>query len=1620
MANLKSWEEASKSPAYTGASPERQAQMREQFKAAGGVIPEATQAPKQEEPTGFLGNIAQGVSNAIESGGANIAHGAARGIGGLVEMGENLTGTQTGYGKRIQENAKQVLDKRMAGIEDGYGKTAGEYAGIVGDIGLTVANPLAAAVLIAARETGRAYADQQPEEGEDKSAFNAALVGGANYAAQRILPGMTGTAPTTLGRVAQSVGANAVAGAKGGAVVGAAEALNKHGDDTTLAHILEGTAEGAGTGALYGGAIGGVTGLVSRPSPQVFDKTPSHVKTDIEAEGELIRNATNADELRGAYSNASNSNTATALNLLDENGFRLTDAVALDSPTAQRILNTDQSRAEKAATVLERRSNIPGVNPLATPNRRQGKANADNEHNQKQAVAMKGAMADQTKDNVNKLSSVLDDLDRELTSARASGDFAGTATDVKNRTQADRDFIDAYKTFYNEANTFKNRSGEDFDNFVEKATELQKLSDNVSPEMKSAIGDLKKLKGMPEGFNPIQDAHALNETAKLMSNQDRGWTTLTSKGFDEASAPELMHKPLGAARFALNRFFSSRARTQRENQQNQNREAIQSLAKDDLNMARTRRNAEEARNRMEESPPEDDINFKTQDETPIPKTEEIQVPESQEVRSPMRPDPVESPMQKMQRQRAEQQAAAEAAMAEADVSPAPRGLSADELAGAQRSMEALRQRRAAEEPKPEVVEEPPAATVTEEITPPQQSATTARELVEQSRLRKAADRRRSAREAEAQAAHNAEAERAKPTPEPETSPAVTARELLAQRRAVKTENERLEAERQRLEAERTPEPEPEPVVEPTVEPEPSVPAVTSRELIAQRKAAKAENERMRAEKEQAEAEKAPEPTPEPVQEKSEPLPATAPKVAEKAPEPVKPESGIEKLASMSTTARQIAKDRAERFARSLYTPAAKAKATAENFAAYKGDFKALMRSIRQEDQANNTARHEEMARNQLASQRGIAAAKSERVRKDFADWVTERGLPSEYATKALRAEEKGLNGVVTSLDSLKRRAERLYQKDREAEFDRLYQEALQENKTFDKKDAPKLADQKGEMISEIDKLLKEEPLHPSQKAAIKELMTDLVNSKFKSAEKAGREEALETGQLKDVWETFTNTFNKEAGMFNKANKNTQYEATAQHLQAREDRLKTLQNKAAARAEAKAQIERDRQTLEAIAGQKTEIENLMKGLPDEVRKAQESRTLKQLAAHHDKDSPVPPEKFRSYIERIHNAESDFLDRTRRLSEAEEDARTAKWNRMYEQAEELNRRFDIDSRVKRDAELKAAQERENDLMAVQRQRDDIHSRLSRSLEEKGIPREDAEVFAGSYMDNRYTLLEKPMTATEYQNARSRIESDVDRFAKKFDKLTPIEREIAKATGDSEIKANLQDSDLTKAIDDAKKIDDEVKKLQEEEMMMEKVRSALPEDERAQANSDIKEAIKKQEDDFADKIETAFSSNKDLGELASIAEILDRVHGADKAGNNRRFIRALQTAAENKKRYGDNPVAWFSSGDYSEIAKLGASSAGGNKTRALEKIFDSTADQAKGKLLGKGDVEKIRRVIEGNPDIKLPPYKTSVRSDYMAFLDKFNNDGTPKIKRGSLADKMDRQKRQRQVKLRVKSKE
>lgn len=1655
---LKSWAEASASPQYQNASPEQKEKMKQQYQSAGGVIPQdqtmpaPTQAPQEQNPNMLqqaAGALGQGASNFIQSAGTSISHNAANAIGGLTEMVEDKLGAQTDYGKRISQNANEVYQKRMSGIEEGLGKTAGQYAGIGADIALTVANPALAAGIIAGRETGRAYADQDASNtGGEKSATNALLVGGANYAAQRLLPGQgSQAAKSLLGRVAQGAAKSAVVGAKGGAAVGAAEALNKHGDNTDLGDVIEGTIEGTITGAAYGGAIGGAhAAFRGKGVPQRLQDAPENIKSQIGSEQESIMGAKNVDELNSAVSGAKHSNTAGALDLLDKNGFRINDSVALDHPEAQSILRTTQANAEKAATTQAEKSNLPGL-PFTGPKRTQGKELADMEHNQKQADSLINASRDYQKSNLDRLNDVLDSNDKAMNEAVSSGDFVGKANDLKVATEADRALLNAYKSYSDDAVSFKDRTGEDLDAFFNRAKDLQAAYENpnVSPEMRSAIEGLKKVKGMQEGFTPIQDAHVLNETARLMSNQDRGWKTLTADAFKETPAPDL-YKLQKLPGYIWNRTLGGVARSERAKQQVNNQEAIRNLASSDLAVSRSQRAAAQARESME-NPPQNTIPFETSEPTrpdliPQENVPAAEHPVQTEARRTPTPDGLETPMQRYQR---EQEARAEAARqdSEADVNPEARSLTAAELARAPRAPE-----RPVEEvvPQPEPIPEP-----VPEVTQPRQM--TAQELADaQRRVR---ELRRSEPEPE-------------PTPEPTPEPAPTRLPPTNPERTTAGDIENSfktisagisdsglarVAEKGSLHLTR---PEavqalkdagdkysytlhedgtatmyggrdskgewvgghaPEPVATPEPAPDTST---TARELVALRRQAKEANARREQERADQEAANAPETAPEPTTDKSEPLPASSPKPAEKAPEPVKPVEGVEKLAAMSTANRRAAETRAERFRRTLSSAAAKAKATAENFLSFRGDYRELQRSIRAEDQANNTERLAEMARNQLISQQSIADAKSTIVRDQFANWVKERGLPEKFARDALKAEQKGDNGNVSSLDALKRRAERLYQKQVDEDFNKMYQEALSEDSIRNPGEAaPTLKAQKDDFISEIDRLLGDEIMSPQQKTAIKERMSDYINDKFKAGEKAGREDGFESGKMGDMWEGLFNEYKRTAGTFLKANKEGQYKMAADAIAEREQRLTDALTKRRATLEAREKVKADAQTTKAMDAQRSEMEKLLSSLPEEIRDSNTSLTMRQMASHHDKGSPVPPERYRYMIERIGNNEHAYLERQSNTTQKQREEAEDKFNRMYEQAQELNRKYDVEKRSKAEVEQEKALQKTNDSLAVNRQRGDLSDRLTGYLKEKGITGEDADALVGSYMDNRYSLLEKPMTPVEHQNARARLESDAERMAKKFSDATTTEKSVMKATGDTEVDAKAHGEEVVKAANAAKEADSSVEGFRKEMEELEKAKSGLSKDERAEVDADVKAALDKANTEFIDKVEKAFREGKNLDELAQQAELIDKVYGADNVGNNRRFVSALKSAADAKKTFPNNPEVWFSKGDYQEIARLGAGSAGGNKGRALEKIYGMNDSRVKDKLLGSSEVEKMRNILTQNEGIKTPKFNTQNYGDFKTFLDKFDSAGNPIVKKGSLSDRLERERKKSQTRLRVRPK-
>lgn len=1736
MANLKSWEEASSSSQYKSASPENQAKMKEQFRAAGGFIPGDKPSVSDtsdwaKDVSSFLSSAgsagAQSIGNRIQQAGLGIQEALAPAVN-YVMGNQEYTQNDVSRIQDAQAKTKSDYSKRMDSLSSQAGRKTGEFIGHAGtDIAAMVAAPQTAPAILGLVEGGRAYSDQKPEE---KSIARAAQVGGANYIANKLIPVSGGTTAKDL---VKRVGAGAGVGAIGGGLVGVAEEVNANPESSTEDRVAAGL-RNAGYGAAFGGTVGGIhAGIDFARAPKSSPINPTQ-PTSRELDSSLVSEANASGDsaaIRSAYDQSPDINTANALKVLDDNGFRISDAVARNDESAQRLLNTNQRNAESAFVDAEN-SNAP-VGIFGRPTERQGKAYADAEHNQKQAVSLLDTLRTNRKDNVASLDNWIQARERDLQDLKGAGDFAGNPADLDAALRADKDFISAYKKFSTDSNKMDARTGEAQSMYLDSAQQLNDLSKNISEGLRGVVDNFSTIKGMPQGFNPIREANINNKISTLMDNQDRGWKTLTSQGLNETAAPSITTNPVGLLKYGYRRLKSNFDINQRAKQQETNAQSIRALAQADLSVSRARAKADEAKAAIEQNN-DNPIPFKTSED--VVQTPEVDASVNVAPEAPVRdigfitrqagtstrlqeraarnaadaalareqalareaeanqPAPVEAPVRDedfLRRQAAsrgylDRNRPIEEPVPEQVVEPViqvdetPRGISAQELADIGRRVREsrkeepaveepiavdeiprgvsaqeladigrrVRESKPTEEPIPEpiietpVIDEPPRGVSAQELAEISQRVRAMREAAEPtpepivevapeasveaprpspdqgvvrqpsrpeapveapteptlSQRRELSDRNDPRAFDETLTRQEADAILSEPVPEPvavdETPRGFNSRELADVGQRVREAN-----------ANRVVEETPQPVVEESAVEAP-VDRVSSSDLAdSGRKVRESRKEEPTEDVVEEAVVDSPsdvvESSPQPSEPKSIPLPARTPEPRSEAsrglPEGVKNREGIEKLASMPPAVRQATQSKLDRFIRTLSSPIVKAKATLEDIYGSSLSPREYMKRLTAEDNSINVEKQEVAAKRQLDSLNGLAKAKDTIIRNQFDEWAKARGLPEGIARDALKALEKGEGGNVSSLDALKGRAERMYDKKKQADFNREYEAALKEDKIRNPDEVgPSISEQKDLFNTEMESMLKGELMSPAQKSALRDLMKSHVDDKFKSYEKAGRVDGLETGQMSDLWGQFYNEYKKQSNVFLKANKEGQYKMAADAITAREKALQEALTKRQAQLAARSKRDADVLTTKAIAAQRSEIEKLLNALPDGIKESTSKLITRQMNSHHDQGSPMAPEKYRNMIERIGNDEHRFLERQSRLSQEERELAEEKYNKAYDSALEMNRRFDVETRSKAIKEEEAKQKKENDYIAVQRQRDDISSRLIKALEDRGIVGKDAESFVGSYMDNRYSLLDEPLTRVGHQNARSRIESDVEKFAKAYEGATSSEKAIQVLSGGDESSLANKGSEMDKALKEARDAEADVNKLVEEDQAIQKARDALPSDEKADISAFVKEARERSVDDFVSKVEKAFKDSKSLDELANVAEVLDRVHGGDSAGNNRRFIDVLRTAATNREKYGDVPAAWISSEDYSAIAKLGRGSAGGNKTRALEKIFGTTAEDAKRKLLGPEEVKVLRKIIETNPETKIPKFENA--SSARQFIEGFDDAGVAK-KRGAL---------------------
>ena len=1710
MASILPWEQASASPQYKNASLEKQAQMRQQYIAAGGTIPEA--APQSQQPEGgVVSDFARGAAAGLENRYDAMTQGYREmGARSRADSSDSVLGAplirkeaqeELDQIKQEQEKTRSAYSQRMDQLGTA-GKVGAMSASIGADIASLLIAPEVAIPALGVEAFGRAYGEQKEE---DKSLANAGLVGAATFAANRILPGAVGQEGTTLlSRLGKNALSTGIAGAKGGAAIGAAEALNRNGDNTDIGDIAEGTVRGSGEGFLFGSAFGGahtginaLLGKSTTTSPIFRDSSPE-VRSSINDQATAIGEAPTSYDVRSAYDNAPDLRQAKALSAMEANGFRINDAAVRDNEAGQRILGTTQKKAVKSFTGADG-SNF---NPLlGNKGARPGKSNADLEHNQNIGRDFVKSNQDNIQDNIDALQGRLDSLKQDIEGDKVSGDFNTNTSDFNAITRDDQNFLDAYKAWSKDAKTMDSRGPKDMNAFLDKAQSLSDSYKNISPEFKAIVDNFKKSTGQSDVFDPIGDSHLFNDMSSALSKQDRGWKTVTSEGTNTKDSP--MTNPFNLSNWGKwvgGKLKASARVRSRAIEQERNANTIRDLASSDLAVSRSRRSVEEARSEMDE-PAVDPIPFEN---TPDPQ----RVAQEPTIEAPVTSvDPVlsrnlaRSQLQSEARQRAVQEAQRQSENTPVDTVVEPSGPSPSELRSSARNDAAVSQHRAdlerakleAEQPvteKPETVPEVEAVPVDTKFNREQARAA----------FKKAAKREPTKQELdEAEALNNSNLveslkERmdsikdfarkvSKPSKqekveepvqeapvETKTPKDTSSQDLASSTRKVKGSQKVEEVKEHPQKSEGSPEdlllvdrdgvisqrsrsdlkpedkvlPQKEAPVE-EVKPSPDqnivkTPRNTATDIEKGFKAiseglgdsvlnrvvekgglvlSKPESIKMVKDnpdkysyKENGDGtitllggkdskgdwvgERNPETPVDSVKNESEPLPVESPKrVVKSELEPVKPQKGALITNAMDSAKRKMYELRMNRFAKTLATPEVRAKATLENMYASNKHYKQFLRDLASEDKAADLERHAEIAKRQLEASAKLKAAKNSIIRQLFSDWLKGKYIPANLVEEALKKEQNGEGGNVGNLDALIKRVTNLNQKRLDSEYNKMVEDAYAEDsRLFPEQKGPSLKDQKEEMVDQMNVLLKDELMSPQQKDAVKQVMSEHIDNTFKSSEKAGREEGLETGQMRDIWEKFFNEYNRRAGTFLKANKDTQYRMASDAVEARKKRFEEAVSKRKASLEAREKREGDKLTLQGIASQRAEIEKMVDKLPEAIRDTQKRRVIRQLEVHHNRGRMMAPERYRNMIESITNAETTHIDKEARNYQELIDDAIRRHDKMVEDAFEMDRKYEAAKRESRRKEDKEADERQNNLMAVQRQRDDIRGRVEKQFEGTDVPAEKREDFINSYMDSKYSLLENPMSPADWQNARSRIERDVNQYSKGFKDMSEAEQEIASATGTTEaISPEVYGEKVSKAVDEVRATDAEVKNLQEEEQAFTKARESMQGEERADVEEALTEAMKKSQEDFVSKVESAFKDNKDLNQLVKIAEIMDRVHGADLTGNNRRFVNVLKTAAKNKELYGDNPAAWIGSEDYSEIAKLGRGSAGGNKTRALEKIFRTNADEAQRKLLGPDAVIKLRKVIKKNPDERIPKYSVSDRKDYMEFLEGFNSDGTPK---------------------------
>jgi len=648
MASLKDWGEIAASPLYQNASDDQKAEMEVKYKNAGGVIP---QARSDESSLRQLGSF---LGDAVQSGANTVSHDVARGVAGLVQMGDRAANAALGmepsslstYGRRMEQNSDTLYKKRQAEIQSDSARSVGEFGGrIVGDVGAMIAAPGVAIPGIAAREMGNAYANQKDGQENLTDAVN---VGGATFLANSLLPGAGGRAAEGLiGRsmdVARDAGRNALVGAGGGLATGAAREANDN-PNADVGDIIGGSLEEAAAGAAFGGAFGAASNLLTRggkAAQDVVNNMNPNSQRNIADQAEIVANAKSSDDLVNAYSTAGQYNAVRGSQILADRGVPLLDSRLANDADGMAAFGKTQDDIVKSMDA-HRDSATNTMIPFVTNKTDAGKMAVTRDEIERGGKSLVGDVTtslDSAKNNVDRMVEKLNNSYGER--ATEAGSYGSAIreelTPINNFKQAFGDYVTAMKRD-------KGQDNNTFKETLDRAKEAQDAFDSTPDYFKNDfLKSYKGVDGFTEGFNPVAHAAEYNAAYQQLHNMHpsfRNASTNPTQGRSADNVPKSLLDVVGTTKDAL---LSGRARSQLRAEKDRNLAQVRQLARGDLAVAKSRNATEAARAEMEQTPIEDttpEMEYSQPEPTPTPEPEVVRPqPDQGLVRAPRRNEPV--------------------------------------------------------------------------------------------------------------------------------------------------------------------------------------------------------------------------------------------------------------------------------------------------------------------------------------------------------------------------------------------------------------------------------------------------------------------------------------------------------------------------------------------------------------------------------------------------------------------------------------------------------------------------------------------------------------------------------------------------------------------------------------------------------------------------------------------------------------------------------------------------------------------------------------------------------------------------------------------------------------------